>query len=108
MNETSKIFPQFSGIHDTFCEMAARIPFAWEQNEFALERLMNVKNLRFTYAIENTALAHQIVPGAMEQESSIDNKKGASYDAMDQVLVHMNRDWGKRGANFRKQVSVSD
>ena len=102
-------------IHDSFRKNVTQIPYLWEQNENILRLLMSGSNLNITYALlpslvegvnssttstlndQNIILDHNIYKSKAETPPP-------SYDNLEQIIIHLSRDWGSKGENVRKKL----
>ena len=125
--------PKLRGIHDTFRSQAMKIPILWEKNEVLLRYLVSPQKMLITYAISHNQMSdlhrHHGVredsnackdllnseltdEGSREPLESTKRGKGRkenkvpppSYENLEQILVHLCRDWSAQGKVIRKRL----
>jgi N2227-like protein len=99
---------RFRKVHDRIRDMVARIPSLFEANEFAISALTSFDTFNAVGAISlstvpstGSSLAMPTSsPSSLSSDTS-DAGSPSSYEAWDQLLVHLSRDWGATGAATR-------
>jgi hypothetical protein len=95
--------PQFKELNFNFINNAGKIPELWEYNEHLLHNIVNITALNFEYAINNFE-SNTVFTTLINDEHELNKflkSESSSYDNIEQLLVHMNRDWGKQGEQLR-------
>jgi hypothetical protein len=101
-------------IHDRFRRLAATVPGLWEANEDVLRRLVVPTAFDLTYALLDTSDSAAAATAASNVSSSSSTKaenedpvnESASYDSLEQVIVHLSRDWSSRGHLVRQRLYI--
>jgi hypothetical protein len=110
-------------IHDKFRHAAMQLPNLWESNEDVLNYLIHPQSIHLKYAIKapknltyltidrNDSPQNYAEGRARSRDSRTDAGSAPrsavnvpSYDTMEQVLVHLSRDWSRRGEKVRKNL----
>lgn len=121
------------GIHDAFRSQAMKIPILWEKNEVLLRYLVSPQKMLITYAISHDQISdprrqHDVFEdsndctdplncevadeGSREPLESTKREKDRkenkvpppSYENLEQILVHLCRDWSAQGKVIRKRL----
>lgn len=121
---------KLKGIHDAFRSQAMKIPLLWEKNEILLRYLVAPQKMLITYAISHNQVndLQQTVcedrddstyqpnrssnEGGHEALQSSREEKGRkgykvpppSYENLEQILVHLCRDWSPQGKLIRQRL----
>jgi hypothetical protein len=121
MDEQDDRFPGLQSVHDEFRHQASTLPELWEVNENSLRFLVDPFKLSLRYGICDSgptctsfASSAGVVPHSKggdnqgaKKSNDYDSTKSAkipSYDTLEQVLIHLSRDWGERGRRLREQL----
>ena len=95
-------------IHDRFRRLAATVPALWEANEDVLRRLVSPAAFDLTYALLNTSdsssSSSSTTTTTETETEDVVNNESMSYDSMEQVIVHLTRDWSTRGNLVRTRL----
>lgn len=101
VNRIDEFTDKYVAVHDEMRLSLKQVPECWEQNERILRNLSCPAKIEFVYAI---------LPGMNSQVESVDDQpspedrpgaQSASYDSLEQVLIHLDRDWGRGGQQLR-------
>ena len=104
MNTIDEVTAQYTSIHDDFRSLALRIPHLWEQNELVVRELCCPSSVNFVYAIhQNACISPQWEFETLNKQCEMTNKC-TSYDSIEQVVVHLARDWGSSGKELRQAL----
>jgi hypothetical protein len=134
MDHVDKLNDKLKGVHDEFRKQAMSIPILWEENENLLLKLVSTSNIAITYGITASSLSEtntKEVEEKVSQEHSSDckgkrekvkssntsrNSNGTakdvssllppSYDSLEQILVHLCRDWSSQGDLIRQRLYI--
>jgi hypothetical protein len=100
-----KVDCRFVSIHKNYRMQLANIPNLFEKNEVLLRELTRF-SLSFTYAIMPSCFHHKKSQEnqILQNGDLVKSEKLASYDSMEQLVVHLNRDWGKGGESMRNKL----
>ncbi len=115
INRIDELSSKFVAVHDNFRDLAMQIPQCWEQNELILRKLSSSSSLQFVYAILpivndtgcNYIFNERAIPAlshAWSDAASSFAPKSSSYDSLEQVVIHLSRDWGHSGEHLRKTL----
>ena len=116
-NFNHELFYDLKSIHNTFRSQAARIPELWDKNEFVLRWLINMQDLKvvvplldkpsqigdfeeFNNLFDAVSSSSENMPLHSNTTNTVPSPP--SYDSLQQVLVHLSRDWTNKGADIRK------
>jgi carnosine N-methyltransferase len=98
-NADERLGGKFVDVHADFGRQLLRIPEQWEQNKMVLEMLLR-SNTSFTYGI--CSVASILSDNNQHSDQSV---TVTSYgDDLQQLLVHLSRDWGNVGEHIRKKL----
>ena len=121
------------GIHDAFRSQAMKIPILWEKNEVLLRYLVSPQKMLITYAISHNQISdprrqHDVYEDSDDCTDPLNSEvadKGSreplestrrgkdrkenkvpppSYENLEQILVHLCRDWSAQGRVIRKRL----
>jgi N2227-like protein len=134
MDHVDKLNDKLKGVHDEFRKQAMSIPILWEENENLLLKLVSTSNIAITYGITASSSSEtntKEVEEKVSQEHSSDRKgklekaKSSntsgksngkakdvntllppSYDSLEQILVHLCRDWSSQGDLIRQRLYI--
>lgn len=98
MNTSDKrLNGKFMDIHIDMIRQLNSIPFLWEQNQRVLEKLL-LSDARFTYGLR------QIPSDPILHAVPDDKIVPYCENDLQQLLVHLNRDWGRDGSRVREAI----
>ena len=89
-------------VHDDFRVDASLIPVFWEVNELLLQYLVDSSKLNVTYAIldrSHEQMQRRHIPRHISKASD-----PPSYDSMEQIIIHLSRDWSQSGSCLREEL----
>jgi hypothetical protein len=96
-----RITNKINEIHNEYKRSALRIPLLWNINEDFLRMIINSSSIKLSYAILDKSYSSF----KLFNNNNINlNKISHSYDNMEQLLIHLNRDWGDSGSNSRNNL----
>lgn len=121
---------KLKGIHDAFRNQAMKIPLRWEKNEILLRYLVAPQKMLITYAISHYQVndlqqtvcedrddstdqpnrvsndgGHETLESTRKGKDRKDNKvPPPSYENLEQILVHLCRDWSPQGKLIRQRL----
>lgn len=109
---------RLKSLHDEFKRQVSNIPSLWERNENLLRFLTSQKKMLFTYGITTASTPklltasnqsekekeHQQFSKRKENSKSSAQSAPPSYDSIEQVLIHLNRDWSPKGKSTRENL----
>jgi N2227-like protein len=121
---------KLKGIHNAFRNQAMKIPLLWEKNEILLRYLVAPQKMLITYAISHNQVndlqqtvcedrddstdqpnkasnegEHETLESARKEKDRKDNKvPPPSYENLEQILVHLCRDWSPQGELIRRRL----
>jgi N2227-like protein len=121
---------KLKGIHDAFRNQAMKIPLLWEKNEILLRYLVAPQKMLITYAISHNQVndlqqtvcedrddstdqpnrvsndgGHETLESTRKGKDRKDNKvPPPSYENLEQILVHLCRDWSPQGKLIRQRL----
>jgi len=104
---------QLRNVHDKFRNMVSLVPFLWEKNEVLLRELINpISNLQLVYGIVDELKSNKDIDPVYKSFKTTDgecsqNFFSGSYNALDQVLVHLSRDWSEAGKAVRHELYIN-
>lgn len=95
----------FMAIHEDYRRLLSQIPHCWESNEMSLRKVISTKSTtRLIYAISNIEKDDEVAFNKFEQRFMSVSQKQSSYDSIDQVIIHLDRDWGANGHQLRSDL----
>lgn len=121
---------KLKGIHDAFRNQAMKIPLLWEKNEILLRYLVAPQKMLITYAISHNQVndlqqtvcedrddstdqpnrvsndgRHETLESTRKEKDRKENKvPPPSYENLEQILVHLCRDWSSQGKLIRQRL----
>lgn len=135
MDYVDKLNDKLKGVHDEFRKQAMSIPILWEANENLLLKLVSLSNITIIYGITAVSSSEKNVKELEEEESEellseskskrekvvSSNASGKSncaakdatclpppsYDSLEQILVHLCRDWSFQGDLIRQRLYIN-
>eukprot|EP01038_Epipyxis_sp_PR26KG_P010677 gene10677-14338_t len=109
---------RYNSVHNKFKTLIDKVPYCWEINENILNELINPVSFKLIYGILQTpshyqtnynfGLSNQSFSNTRSKDSI--NEKSpltSSYNSLDQIIVHLNRDWSKNGINLRNSLYLN-
>lgn len=96
-----KITNKISEIHNEYKRSALQIPLLWNINEDFLRMIIKSSSIKFTYGILDKS--YSTFKYFNKNDLNL-NKISHNYENMDQLLIHLNRDWGDSGSNNRNNL----
>lgn len=134
MDYVDKLNDKLKGVHDEFRKQAMSIPTLWEENENLLLQLVSTSKIAITYGITAGSSSEKNDKELEEKETDEQppdrksKRKGAkssytseksngrtkdasclpppSYDSLEQILVHLCRDWSSQGEVIRQRLYI--
>jgi N2227-like protein len=135
MDHVDKLNGKLKGVHDEFRKQAMSIPILWEENENLLLKLVSTSEITITYGItaasssetnakeleENGSEEHSSDRKGKREKAKSSNASGKSngtakdancppppsYDSLEQILVHLCRDWSSQGYLIRQRLYIN-
>jgi N2227-like protein len=135
MDYVDKLNDKLKGVHDEFRKQAMSIPILWEANENLLLKLVSLSNITIIYGITAVSSSEKDVTELEEEESEellseskskrekvvssnasgksncaakdATNLPPPSYDSLEQILVHLCRDWSFQGDLIRQRLYIN-
>lgn len=135
MDYVDKLHDKLQGVHDEFRKQAMSIPILWEENENLLLQLVSTSKINITYGITAASSSEKndkeleekkseeqppdrkskrkAAKSSETSEKSNGRMKDASclpppsYDSLEQILVHLCRDWSSQGEVIRQRLYIN-